>query len=330
MDIRFKGRIPAAAVLALALLFFSAAAPSFAQQGGLVLQAAEATTAATSAMILSATRAGRRIVAVGDHGIILLSDDDGATFRQAKAVPVRCALTAVTFTNERKGWAAGQWGVILSTEDGGEHWQVQRADTSVDQPLFSIYFKDDQHGWAVGLWSLMLATTDGGKTWNTTKLPAPPDGGKADRNLFRIFANARGTLFVAAEQGTVLRSDDLGATWTYLTTGYKGTFWSGIALADGTVVVGGLRGTVYHSADDGRSWQPSRSSTNSSVTDFVLIRKKIVATGLDGTVLESTDGGKTFTASQRTDRLSLTAAVATNAGKLVVFSKNGLVAPEPK
>ncbi len=329
MDIRFKGKTPAKVLLAAALLFFGAA-PSFAQKGGLVLQAAEATTAATSAMILSAARAGRRIVAVGDHGIVLLSDDDGATFRQAKAVPVRCVLTAVTFTDDRRGWAAGQWGVILATEDGGEHWQVQRSDMAVDQPLFSIYFKDAQHGWAVGLWSLMLATTDGGKTWNTTKLPPPPDGGKADRNLFRIFANARGTLYVAAEQGTVLRSDDLGATWTYLGTGYKGTFWSGIALNDGTVVAGGLRGTVYYSVDDGRSWQPSRSSTKSSVTDFVQLGEKIIATGLDGTVLESADGGKTFTASQRADRLSLTAAVATSAGKLVVFSKNGLVSPEPK
>ncbi|HWS15279.1 MAG TPA: hypothetical protein VN450_03705, partial [Candidatus Methylomirabilis sp.] len=65
---------------------------------------AEATTAATKAMILSSARAGKRIVAVGNHGIVLLSDTDGADFRQAASVPVRSTLTAVFFIDEKTGW----------------------------------------------------------------------------------------------------------------------------------------------------------------------------------------------------------------------------------
>lgn len=291
----------------------------------LMPQPAEITSAATSAMILSAAKAGKRIVAVGDHGIVLLSDDDGVNFRQAKSVPVRSTLTAVTFVDGKNGWAAGHWGVVLKTGDAGETWDVQRSDTSVDQPLFSVYFKDKNVGWAAGLWSLMLATKDGGKTWIATKIPAPPNGGKADRNLFQIFANSKGILFVAAEQGTVLRSDDNGASWSYLSTGYKGTFWAGIALNDGTILVGGLRGTIYRSSDDGQSWQASESSTKSSITDFEVMPGKIVACGLDGTVLESIDDGRTFKSSQREDRLTLTAVIVTDAKKLVFFSKLGPV-----
>ena len=125
-------------------------------------------------MILSSARAGKRIIAVGNHGIVLLSDTDGADFRQAKSVPVRSTLTAVSFVDEKTGWAVGQWGVVLRTDDAGENWTVQRHDTSVDQPLFSVWFRDRQRGYAVGLWSLLIATVDGGKTWTQIKLPPPP------------------------------------------------------------------------------------------------------------------------------------------------------------
>jgi photosystem II stability/assembly factor-like uncharacterized protein len=52
----------------------------------------------------------------------------------------------------------------------------------------------------------------------------------------------------------VLRSYDQGRSWTYLSTGYKGSFWTGAATSDGTLLVAGLRGSMYRSTDEGRSW----------------------------------------------------------------------------
>jgi photosystem II stability/assembly factor-like uncharacterized protein len=296
--------------------------------GALKLQPAEITSAATKAMMLSVARAGTRLVAVGDRGIVLLSDDDGATFRQARSVPVRSTLTAVCFVGEKTGWAVGHWGVVLRTDDAGESWNVQRADTSVDQPLFSVHFKDAERGWAVGLWSLLIATRDGGKSWTPVRLQAPPGGGKADRNLLKIFADRGGTLFVAAEQGAVLRSHD-GEKWSYLETGYKGSLWTGMALGNGTLLVGGLRGTIYRSADGGSSWTESRTDLKSSITDFAEAGGKVLAVGLDGATFESDDGGATFKSSQRDDRLPFTALAVAGSGRRVKFSKQGLVADAP-
>lgn len=294
----------------------------------LKIQPAEITSAATGAMILASARAGRRIVAVGNHGIVLLSDTDGADFRQAKSVPVRSTLTAVHFADDKTGWAVGHWGVVLRTDDGGENWSLQRHDTSVDQPLFSVWFRDRRRGYAVGLWSLMISTVDGGKTWTRVALPRPPGGKKADRNLLKIFADKMGTLFVAAEQGMILKSQD-GADWSYIDTGYKGSFWTGIVLNNGTILVGGLRGTIYRSADGGRSWRESKSGFRSSITDFAEAGGKVYAAGLDGVFLESTDGGVTFKGSQREDRLPFTSVTVNSAGKLVRFSKQGVVAGPP-
>jgi len=291
----------------------------------LVQKPAFITSYATSEMILAATRAGSRLVAVGDHGVVLLSDDDGKSYRQARVVPTRATLTAVSFSDAHNGWAVGHWGVILHTGDGGETWALQRSDTSVDQPLFTVHFSDALHGLAAGLWSLLLGTDDGGKTWKPVTLPLLPGGRKPDRNLFSFFADHKGSLFIAAEKGTVLRSDDNGATWSYLDTGYKGSLWTGCALTDGTLLVAGLRGTVYRSSDDGRTWNPVPSGTKSSITDIVGDGEQVAAVGLDGIQLHSRDDGRTFTLTQRDDRLALTAVVAAPDGTLHVFSMAGVV-----
>jgi hypothetical protein len=121
------------------------------------------------AAIIAATLAGKRIVAVGDYGVVALSDD-GKKFRQAKSVPTRTVLTSVFFLNDKQGWAAGHDGTILTTADGGENWQVQRAEPGKDRVLMSIWFENAQHGLAVGQFGLALETDDGGKNWQERKL----------------------------------------------------------------------------------------------------------------------------------------------------------------
>lgn len=315
-------------LLALAVHGLPALAQAPAMPGApaaLKAQPAKVSPAATGAPMLGATTAGPRIVAVGDYGTVLLSDDAGQSFRQAAKVPVNSTLTAVSFADDKHGWAVGHWGAILHTADGGDSWEIQRLDTQEDRPLFSVHFFNAREGVAVGLWSLVLLTADGGKTWTPTELPAPPEGGKGDRNLFKAFVSAKGSLFVAAERGAVLRSDDRGQHWRYLNTGYKGSFWTGLGLHDGTLLVAGLRGTVYRSTDDGEHWQPVNSGVKSSLTELVEIGDKLVGVGLDGVQVESADRGATFGWKQRDDRLSLTAAASAQ-DRLVLFSKHGVVA----
>ncbi|MBN3851131.1 MULTISPECIES: YCF48-related protein [Burkholderiaceae] len=276
-------------------------------------------------MLLDVTHAGKRIVAVGEHGVIVISDDDGKTWRQSQQVPVSATLSAVTFADAQHGWAVGQWGVILATSDGGQTWQRQRMDISVDQPLFSVRFTNAQDGIAVGLWSLMLATHDAGKTWTRVTVAKPPGGGKADRNLYHIFADRQGVLYITSEQGTVLKSTDGGANWTYMATGGKGSLWSGVAMPDGRIVVGGLLGSLYQSSNGGATWVPLKSGAKSSITDIVAAGDGLIGVGLDGLVLKQRADGSSFEVTQRPDRATLTAAVIDAGGKPVLFSQNGVL-----
>ncbi|VVM75351.1 hypothetical protein PS619_02020 [Pseudomonas fluorescens] len=79
---------------------------------------------ARQAVLLDLARAGARLVAVGERGIVLLSDDNGINWRQAQ-VPVSVSLTAVQFVDANTGWAVGHAGAVLVSHDGGENWELQ-------------------------------------------------------------------------------------------------------------------------------------------------------------------------------------------------------------
>jgi len=119
---------------------------------------------AAKSLILDVVHAGTRLVAVGDRGHILYSDDQGKTWTQAK-VPTRQLLTAVYFVDDKHGWAVGHDAQILASEDGGLTWSKQFEDLKREAPLLDVWFQDVNHGVAVGAYGALLETTDGGKNW---------------------------------------------------------------------------------------------------------------------------------------------------------------------
>jgi photosystem II stability/assembly factor-like uncharacterized protein len=258
------------------------------------------------APVLAATLAGKRVVAVGDYGIVILSDD-GKTFRQARAVPTRSVLTSVFFIDDKQGWAAGHDGTVIASVDGGETWQVLREELGKERALLSVWFENARHGFAVGQFGLVVETEDGGTSWRERKLV---DAGEAgEKHLLQIFAAGSGLVFVAAEVGGVFRSEDSGRNWKLVQTDNKGSFWTGLALHDGSLLVAGLRGHIYRSSDRGLSWKEVPGVTQQSLTSIVQGEDGAVhLVGMSGAVVTSKDQGQSFVASVRPDRANLTAA----------------------
>ena len=84
--------------LALAVVAGGVSHGALAQAGAAVtLSPARSDAHALHNMMLGATRAGSRIVAVGAYCYIIPSDDGGASYRQADKVPVDTTLTSVSF-----------------------------------------------------------------------------------------------------------------------------------------------------------------------------------------------------------------------------------------
>jgi len=95
---------------ALCMLAFSTVVMAAGEPGGkpvLTVTPAAQIDGALSAPMLGAATAGKRVVSVGDHGAILLSDDNGDHFRRATRVAVSSMLTSVVFVDAKTGWAVG-------------------------------------------------------------------------------------------------------------------------------------------------------------------------------------------------------------------------------
>ena len=98
---------------AVSLLLLAAAAPVQAATDGQTRYSIESAKAVSN-LLLDIAQAGERLVAAGDRGHILYSDDDGASWTQAK-VPTRQLLTAIDFVDDKHGWAVGHDALILAT-----------------------------------------------------------------------------------------------------------------------------------------------------------------------------------------------------------------------
>jgi len=299
---------------------------------------AEIEPLASTSLLLDLGVAGSRLVAVGERGHVLLSDDQGASWRQAKSVPTRDMLTAVFFADSEYGWAVGHDETIINTVDGGETWTRSHFAPDSQQPLLDLWFANRVSGIAVGAYGAYFTTNDGGRHWSSSKFVPPPaktpthDGEAApgegdlppDYHLNRI-VGVGNRLYLAAEGGQLYRSDDRGATWRALPSPYEGSFFGLVPIRGEGLLAFGLRGHLYKSADAGETWMQVDSHTTSMLTDGVAINDlRVIISGLAGVMLVSGDGGESFRLTQQDDRKGLSALLPGGAGKVIVAGEGGV------
>jgi photosystem II stability/assembly factor-like uncharacterized protein len=239
-------------------------------------------------LLVDAQRAGSRIVAVGDRGYVVVSDDDGKTWRRAKAPDVPL-LTAVAFEDARRGLAVGHDATILATEDGGDTWKQVFSAPSEERPLLCVAWVAPSRAIAIGAYGAYYESLDGGRTWNARKIL------NDDKHLNGLVVLGQGRLLIAGEAGTLLSSNDAGATWTPLASPYKGSFFGGLAADDGTIVVYGLRGRIFRSADGGATWSPVDNPSDAAIMAGARLPDgALVLAGAMGAALVSRDNGRSF------------------------------------
>jgi len=295
---------------------------------------------AKQSLLLDIAEAGERLVVVGERGHILVSDDEGESWRQVP-VPTRQMLTAVKFVDASRGWAVGHDGIVLATMDGGESWVVQRTATGGNQataasqqqaeseypsPLLDIYFSDPLNGVAVGAFNTLLATSNGGVSWQLQSDAVPnPD----EFHLNAVTGDGQGRLWIAAEGGLLFRSADFGMSWEELDSPYPGS-WFGISRAprSGRLLVFGLRSNVFYSDDEGDNWLASQVASDKSLAGGGFINQDyVMLVGAVGTYLFSDDGGETFTQRVLAQRLNFSAVLSAADHAVIVGQGGAVIAP---
>lgn len=348
-----------ALVVVMALASSPLPARSAGVQDGLHRPASKYRDAARG-VLLDIVRAGDRLVAAGERGLVIWSDDGGERWHQAE-VPTSVSLTALSFPTPLKGWAVGHGGVVLHTEDGGRTWGSQldgvsaarlafqaaevkaRAarsenkkamqrrladaqrlvDDGPDKPFLDVCFMDDRQGFVVGAYNLAFHTQDAGQSWQPWMERLDNPGGL---HLYAIRVAGR-SVYIAGEQGLFLRSLDGGRTFDRLPTPYQGSYFALTADSTGTVVVAGLRGNAYRSTDQGRTFEPIAVPMPVSLNAVVLADDGTLYFGNQaGFVLAGSDQGRRLAPLDAPRLPPVAALIPFDANKIITVGWGGAIA----
>ena len=138
------------------------------------------------------TGSGSKIAGSSDHGktwtVTDLNED--------------AQFTTLQFVDDKFGIAMGEFGMVVTTQDGGATWKKGTAIPNDYYP-YATLFVNRQEGWTSGIGGQILRTRDGGNSWTKAE-------NAAGAALYRLFLH-QGKPYGVGAGGTVARLD--GNVW---------------------------------------------------------------------------------------------------------------------
>ncbi len=248
-------------------------------------------------------RAGDRLVAVGERGHIIYSDDDGASWTQAE-VPVSVTLTGVDFGSETHGWAVGHSGVVLHSDDAGESWSVQltgvrAAELAIESQKEAIAAMEERVETAPEDEKSDLEWALDDLYFTLENMEADLDVGPVNPFLDVWFEN-QDHGFALGAYGLFFRTQDGGESWQdwspKLDNPQKFHLNALTQIGGGALVMVGEAGQIHVSVDLGETWERRESPYPGSLFGVVGTGRvnEVLAFGLRGTLMFSSDLGKSW------------------------------------
>jgi photosystem II stability/assembly factor-like uncharacterized protein len=199
---------------------------------------------------------------VNDSGPVALKWENAAN------IPTRQNLYAVQFATALSGWAVGDSGTILHSDDGGITWEVQSSPKNVK--LVDVEFSSAAEGWVVGDSGTILHTTNGGTTW-TQMLTDTKSA------FYSLFIHNDNTGWAVGELGTIAKISSASVNVLSLNVGggfldYISVFFtspSTIWLVGRTGNSSSMYYSLFHSTDEGVNWITDSSDAYISKVFFV-------------------------------------------------------------
>ena len=294
--------------------------------------------------------------AVGENGVVLRSEDAGASFDES-ILPFSCSLNSVCFLTNQIGYVAGsrfdlrsgwQKAVLLKTFDGGKTWTdltktvaepgaISLASSQLP-PLSYVRFFDLENGVCLtessrsSQSSGIYRTSDSGESW--TLLKASAEAGPNDLNLEWTRAS-----FTSAQQGIVVGQQNATGTvignQLIVLSPAKRTLQAIHDVAyhkNGTGWMVGDAASILKSTDGGLTWGTVDNAVDSDlaqVFDFTSVCVKdstVLIAGRQGSqIIRSDDSGQTWASVATSQTLPIRRLVFTGTDSVIGIGAMGLV-----
>lgn len=315
-------------------LSMAMAAPSVFALADIIDVPARPTTLAPENLLTDADRAGDRIVAAGERGHIIFSDNGGDSWTQGE-VPVRVTLTGVDFGTETHGWAVGHSGVILHSADAGATWDLQM--TGVEASELAIETRQEQ----IEAMEERIAEAPEEEVadleWELDDLIFSLENIESDMEvgpvnpLLDVWFEDDSRGFVVGAYGMFLRTTDGGETWEDLSPQLdnpRSFHLNGITqITGGALVIVGEAGQIFVSVDNGDTWERRESPYEGSLFGAVGTGSvnEILAFGLRGNTFKSSDLGKSWKVVPNEGGSTLNNGAVADDGRITLVGNSGAV-----
>ena len=191
---------------------------------------------------------------------------------------------SVDFIDKSHGWAAGYYGTILKTIDGGRNWtHISLPNTDL---IRRIQFLDKDYGWLVTHRGRIMSSEDGGNTWKTRY----SEDSQINLRNIKFLDDSIG--WAVGHEGTILYTNDGGETWTNQSlsnfTGRDLPRLNGLTVLSKTrAMLAGEFGVIAETVDAGNTWTIiSSPDIKATFTEIEQVGNSILAVGLDGVVAQ--------------------------------------------
>ena len=193
-------------------------------------------------------------------------------------------LFSVDFVDKSHGWAAGYYGTILKTKDGGKNWtHISLSNTDL---IRRIQFLDKDYGWLVTHRGRIMSSDDGGTTWKTRY----SEDNQINLRNIKFLGNRVG--WAVGHEGTILYTNDGGKTWVNQSlsnfTGRDLPRLNGLTiLSEKRAMLAGEFGVIAETLDSGKTWTIiSPPDIKATFTEIEQVGNSVLAVGLDGVVAQ--------------------------------------------
>lgn len=190
---------------------------------------------------------------------------------------VTTALNDVYCISENTVLVVGDFGVILKTTDGGEHW-ISKSSTTTEH-IVKVQFVDNNIGFAVTSAGTVLKTTDAGETWTSAS--------SINGNYYGSLSCINQNIIFTSTNG-LKKSIDGGQTFT--TISVPSGIFSIQFLNEQTGYISCQSG-FYKTIDGGTNWT---SISNFYPDSFFFINENIGFLAYQSSYSKTTDGGQSF------------------------------------
>lgn len=309
-------------------------APSVFALADIIETPSRPTLLAPTSLLNDVTRAGDRLVATGERGHIIYSDDEGQTWVQGQ-VPVSVTMTGIDFGTEEHGWAVGHSGVVVHTADAGKTWELQL--TGIEAARLAIESKQEQIAEMEQRIEEAPEEEKGDLEWALDDLSFAIENMEADLDVgpvnpfLDVWFENENHGFVIGAYGMILRTTDGGESWKDMTgeiDNAQNFHLNGITqITGGALVIVGEAGQIHVSTDGGDTWERRESPYPGSlfgVTGTGQVNE-ILAFGLRGNLMRSTDLGRSWNMNTNEAGTTLMSGSVAEDGRVTLVGNSGVV-----